>query len=209
MRPEETDHRDGAAPEHPLAGRSVLIGVSGSIAALMVAPGILWLRQRLQIGRISVVMTAQAARLVPPHVLSKVCDAPALLDWEDAGETELAHLSATAQADVFLVAPATANVLAKVAHGLADDLLTTCVLAAECPVVLAPAMNRAMWEKPATRRNVAQLRADGYELVEPVEGYAVATGASAAGAMADIPTVVAEAARIVEERSRRVAEVPR
>jgi phosphopantothenoylcysteine synthetase/decarboxylase len=199
---------NGAAPaEHPLTGRNVLIGVTGSIAAVMVGPGILWLRQNVRIGGVRAVMTAQAAQLVPPRTISKVCGIPAVAGWEDVGETEVAHLLLTEWADLFVVVPATANMLAKVASGVADDIVSTCVLAAECPVVLAPAMNRAMWQKRATRRNVAQLRADGYALVEPVEGYAVASGTNAAGAMADIPTVMDAAARVFQATGERVAEV--
>jgi phosphopantothenoylcysteine decarboxylase/phosphopantothenate--cysteine ligase len=101
-----------------------------------------------------------------------------------------------------LVLPASANVLAKAAHGIADDLLTTCIVASSCPVVFVPGMNEIMWRKPAVQRNVATLEADGYGVVAPVEGLAVADGRPTVGAMPEIEEIVAWTTRFLNERRR-------
>lgn len=170
--------------------RRVLLGMSGSIAAVAVAPGIVWMRRALGIGAIRVVMTRQAAAIVPASTISAICGSKTIVNWEDAEEFESPHIALTKWADVFIVMPATANVIAKAANGVADDPLTSCLLAAQCPVVFAPAMNAAMWRKAATQRNVAQLEADGFLVVRPSARYAVADAAENEAAMSDVPTVM-------------------
>jgi phosphopantothenoylcysteine synthetase/decarboxylase len=179
-----------------LVGRRLLVGVTGAIAALMVPPSLIWLRRQSPSTEIQVVLTARAAAMVPPATLAVASGRRAWVDWPDAseGEPEVTHLALAAWADAVLIMPATANTLSRLARGAADDLLSTCVLGATCPIFVAPAMNRAMWEKPATQRNVVQLRDDGFRVIEPVEGWAVAHQATDAGAMADVPTILAAVA---------------
>lgn len=168
----------------------VAIGISGSITAVLVPPGIMWMRQTLGITNFRVIMTRQATRMTPVSSLTAIAGSKALVDWGDAEATETPHIAIAQWAEVFIVMPATANILAKVAHGITDNLLSTTLLAAECPVVFAPAMNPAMWKKPSTQRNIAQLKADGYGIVPPLRGIAIADGQEGEGGMADIPTIM-------------------
>ena len=184
-----------------LPARRVLIGVSGSIASVTVPQSILWLRHELGL-EVRVVMTRQAATMVTPRAIAAASGAPvALDDTADFNEPVVRHMDLTRWADVVLVLPASANLLAKAAHGIADDLLTTCIVAASCPVVFVPGMNEVMWRKPAVRRNVATLEADGYGVVAPVEGLAVADGRPTVGAMPEIDAILAWVTRFLNERA--------
>src|SRR5438093_337317 len=138
----------------PLAGRRVLLGVSGGIAAYKAAQ----LARMLGASGadVSVVMTGSAERFISADTFATLTANPVHTSlWERPGE--VLHVRLARDTDVIVVAPATANLLAKLAHGLADDLLTATLLEATCPVVLAPAMHTGMWEHPATRGNVEAL----------------------------------------------------
>ena len=104
-------------------------------------------------------------------------------------ETEMGHIRLSREADLVLIAPASADILAKMANGLCDDLASTILLATSAPVMAAPAMNVKMWEHPATKRNVAQLKADGIQIIEPESG-ALACGEEGAGRMAEVETII-------------------
>ena len=183
-----------------LPARRVLIGVSGSIASVTVPQSILWLRHELGV-EVRVVMTRQAATMVTPRAIAVASGtAVALDDATDHNDPTVPHMHLTRWADLMLVLPASANLLAKAAHGIADDLLTTCIIAAACPVVFVPGMNEVMWRKPAVQRNVATLEADGYGVVAPVEGVAVADGRPTVGAMPEIDAIVEWATRFMNER---------
>ncbi len=153
-----------------MTDREVIVGVSGGIAAYKTAALV---SQLVQSGvGVSVVMTASAREFVGPATFAALTGRPVPEHVFDAERYPLgAHIELAEQADLLCVAPATANVLAKAAHGLADDLLGTLLLSFAGPVVLAPAMNCEMWEKPAVQRNVTQLRADGVHFVDPEEGW--------------------------------------
>ncbi|MEV0158157.1 flavoprotein [Micromonospora sp. NPDC050686] len=126
---------------------------------------------------------------------------PALVDEE--ASTDVPHLALAAWADLVLVLPATANTLAKAVLGIADNLVSTCLLAAAAPVVLVPSMNRAMWERPAVQRNVAQLREDGYVVVPPVPVLALSTGTFEGRGMPPVEVVLESAAAVSRPRARR------
>jgi phosphopantothenoylcysteine synthetase/decarboxylase len=117
-----------------------------------------------------------------------------------ANDPTVVHLDLTRWADLMLVMPATANVLGKAAAGIADDVLTTCILAATSPVVFVPSMNDAMWVKPAVQRNVATLRADGYGVIPPAVGLAAVDGKPGEGATPDILVVLRWTRRFLNER---------
>jgi len=197
-------------PSHQLPARHVLIGVAGSIASVTVPQSILWLRHELGVD-VRAVMTRQAATMVTPRALAVASGAAVALD--DTGEPgdhndpTVRHMELTRWADLMLVLPASANLLAKAAQGIADDLLTTCIIASSCPVVFVPGMNEIMWRKPAVQRNVATLQADGYGVVEPVEGLALSDGRPTVGAMPEIEEIVAWAGRFLEERRRASASL--
>jgi len=148
-------------------GRELLIGVTGGIAAFKTAALV---SRLVQAGAgVSVVMTRSATRLVGPRTFEALTGRPVGLRMFGRGAHP--HIELATAAEVLCVAPATANILAKAAHGIGDDLLSTVLLSFNGPVIMAPAMNVEMWRKPAVQRNVEQLRADGAMLVGPEEGY--------------------------------------
>lgn len=152
-----------------LFGKKIVIGVTGSIAAFKVAG---WVSSLAKEGAdVSVVMTTSACRFVAPLTYAAVSGNPVLTDMFAAEEAHsLSHIKLGQEADLILIAPATANTIAKLAHGLADDLLATSVLAADCPVLIAPAMNSRMLTNPATVRNIGILRGFGYKIIDPETG---------------------------------------
>jgi len=169
--------------------RRVLLGVTGSIAAYKAAEIV-----RLLIGKgdeVTVVMTRSACEFVTPLTFQTLSRNPVYVDqfappvgWKPE------HVSLAESADLVLVAPATANTIAKMRHGLADNLLTSTLLATRAPVVVAPAMNTGMWESAVTQDNVAALRARGVKIVGPADGE-LACGVKGSGRMAD-PQIIVE-----------------
>jgi len=158
-----------ADDRRPLAGRHILVGVSGGIAAYK-AP-ILVRRLRDCGADVQVVITRGAEHFVTPTSLQAVSGRPVRNDlWDPQAEASMGHIELARWADLILIAPATADLLSRLAAGRADDLLTTLRLASRAPVLLAPAMNVAMWEHPATQRNVARLHDDGAEFIGPDSG---------------------------------------
>jgi phosphopantothenoylcysteine decarboxylase len=152
------------------SGREIVVGVSGGIAAYKTAAMV---SQLVQSGAdVSVVMTASAREFIGPATFAALTGRPVLEAVFDEHAHPLgAHIELAQRSDLLCIAPATANLLAKAAHGLADDLLSTLLLSFTGPVLMAPAMNCEMWEKPAVERNVAQLRQDGIFFVDPEEGW--------------------------------------
>jgi phosphopantothenoylcysteine decarboxylase/phosphopantothenate--cysteine ligase len=152
-----------------LANRHILLGVTGGVAAFKAAELARELQRRG--ATVQVVMTGAGARFVTPVTFQALTGRPVFTDqWDPAVPNNMAHIELSRQADAILVAPATADFIAKLAHGLADDLLSTLCLARNCPLLVAPAMNREMWANPATQRNAAQLLADGVTLLGPDSG---------------------------------------
>jgi phosphopantothenoylcysteine decarboxylase len=163
-----------------MIGRELLIGVTGGIAAYKTAALV---SRLVQAGAgVTVVMTRSATRLVGPKTFEALTGRPVGLHVFGRGAHP--HIELAEKAELFCVAPATANVLAKAACGLADDLLSTLLLSFDGPLLMAPAMNSLMWQKPAVQRNVAQLHADGVTLIDPAEGY-LSCGMRGPGRMAE------------------------
>ncbi|HEU4528707.1 MAG TPA: bifunctional phosphopantothenoylcysteine decarboxylase/phosphopantothenate--cysteine ligase CoaBC [Actinomycetota bacterium] len=183
-----------------LAGRRVLLGVTGGIAAYKACS---LARLLTQAGAaVQVVMTRSATRFVGPDTYSALTGRPAWTDlWEDPGS--VLHVRLAREADIAVVAPLTANVLAKLAHGIADDLLTATLLEATCPLVLAPAMHTGMWEHPATRTNARVVAERGARIVGPVAGP-LAHGDEGLGRMAE-PEEILAAAEETAARGRDLA----
>lgn len=151
-----------------LTGQKIVLGVTGSIAAYKSCELLRLLTKKGAL--VSVIMTESAQRFVTPLTF-KALGAKEVItsDWEDPDHT-IPHIDATRDAALFLVAPATANILAKAAQGIADDVMSAAILARRCPVAFAPAMNINMWQNPATQRNVAQLVKDGAIILGPAAG---------------------------------------
>jgi phosphopantothenoylcysteine decarboxylase/phosphopantothenate--cysteine ligase len=152
-----------------MTGRELVVGVSGGIAAYKTAALV---SQLVQAGAgVSVVMTRSANRFIGQATFEALTGRPVLRHvFDEPGHPLGAHIDLAA-AEVLCIAPCTANVLAKAAQGLADDLLSTLVLSFTGPILLAPAMNTAMWQKRSVQRNVAQLRDDGFHFVDPESGW--------------------------------------
>ncbi len=183
--------------------RQILLLVTGGIAAYKSA---LLTRLLVQAGfGVRVAMTAAATRFVTPLTFRVLSGAPVPSDlWGDADGQPMDHIELARAADLVVVAPATANTLAKAAAGIADDLVTTLLLVNEGPLLLAPAMNDAMWRHPATRANLDLLRRRGAEIVGPAEGF-LACGTEAAGRMAEPEVIVAEVERLCRRRPGQAA----
>ena len=170
----------------PLQGRRVLLGVTGGIAAYKAC--ILVRLLRLQGASVRVVMTRSAERFVGPATFAALSDHRVYTDlFEEPGV--VLHVRLAHEADIAVVAPATANVLAKLAQGIADDLLTSTLLEATCPLVLAPAMHAGMWEHPATQANVNVLSSRGARIVGPAHG-SLAAGDEGPGRMTEPEGIV-------------------
>jgi phosphopantothenoylcysteine decarboxylase/phosphopantothenate--cysteine ligase len=153
-----------------LRHKRILLGISGGIAAYKSAELVREL-QRLE-ADIQVVMTEAACKFVTPLTLQSLSGKPVYSNmWDDSVSRGMPHIDLSRDRDLIVIAPATADFIAKLAHGAADDLLSTLCLARNCALLVAPAMNRQMWESPATRRNVAQLRHDGVLVLGPDEGH--------------------------------------
>lgn len=168
----------------------ILLGVTGGIAAYKSAEIVRRLRERG--AEVQVVMTGAARQFVTPLTFQALSGRPVRTDlWDEAAEAAMGHIELARWADRILVAPASADFLARLAHGLASDLLTTLCLATDVPIAVAPAMNRLMWANAATRANVALLAARGIEVIGPAEGDQ-ACGETGPGRMVE-PDVLAAA----------------
>ncbi len=173
-----------------LRGARILLGVSGGIACYKAVEIARLLTKRG--AHVQVVMTEAATKFVGPITFSSLTKRPAYTGLFEEPDRVL-HVRLAREADLVLVAPATANLLAKMSHGLADDLLSAVLLTATCPVVVAPAMHTEMWEHDATRENLARLRARGIVVVDPEEGE-LAGGDEGVGRLAEPYSIVAAVA---------------
>jgi phosphopantothenoylcysteine decarboxylase/phosphopantothenate--cysteine ligase len=189
----------------------IALGVSGGIAAYKAAELVRLLQDRDV--RVQVVMTRAAQEFVRPLTFAALSDEKVITEMfvpPDAGDdanlsSAIEHIAVAQDVDALVVAPATANTIAKFAHGISDDFLTTLYLATKAPVVIAPAMNVNMWEHPATQQNLQTLRARGVRVVEPGSGY-LACGMVGAGRLADPTAIADEVMRVLESRTAGVQQ---
>ena len=166
-----------------MQNREILIGVTGGIAAYKTAD----LTSKLvQAGaRVTVAMTESATKFVGPTTFEALTGRPVYRGMFDPVEHHQGeHIGLARRAELYVVAPATANFIARSANGLADDLVSTLMLTVTCPVLIAPAMNTEMWNKPATQRNLKQVEEDGVQLVQPGSGW-LSCGQVGPGRMAE------------------------
>lgn len=178
-----------------LSGREILLGVSGGVAAYKAAE----LTSRLvQSGaKVSVVLTDAAQHFIGATTFEALTGRPVYRDgFAPREHFQGEHIGLAQRAELFVVAPATADYLAKVANGLADDLLSTLALTVTCPALFAPAMNADMWAKPAVQRNVARLTEDGVQLVGPGSGW-LSCGQVGPGRMSEPSEIFAEIERLL------------
>jgi phosphopantothenoylcysteine decarboxylase / phosphopantothenate---cysteine ligase len=181
----------------PLAGREIVVGVSGGIAAYKTAALV---SRLVQAGAgTSVVMTEHATRFVTALTFQTLSGRPVHADQFAAPEEWRAdHIVLADRAELVIVAPATANVLGKLAGGIADDLLSTFLLATPAPVLMAPAMNERMWAHPAVQANVETLRGRGVRFIGPAAGH-LACGTVGVGRMAEPEEILAEIMRVLRK----------
>nr|WP_300326258.1 bifunctional phosphopantothenoylcysteine decarboxylase/phosphopantothenate--cysteine ligase CoaBC [uncultured Anaerostipes sp.] len=176
-----------------LKGKTVVLGVTGSIAAYKMANVASMLVKRGC--EVHVVMTKNATHFINPIAFESLTNTKCLVETFDRNfQFHVAHVSLTDKADLMLVAPASANVIGKIAGGIADDMLTTTVMACQKPVLIAPAMNTKMYENPILQDNLEKLRGYGYEIIEPASGH-LACGTSGAGKMPSEEVLVAHIER--------------
>ena len=178
-----------------LCDREILLGVSGGVAAYKAAD----LCSRLvQLGaKVTVIMTESAHQFIGATTFEALTGRPVYSHAFKAQEhVQGEHIGLARRARLVVVAPATAQTIARLAHGMADDLLSTTVLVTTAPVIVAPAMNCDMWAKPAVQRNVTQLVSDGYHIVGPDEGW-LSCGQVGAGRMSDPKVIMQEMERVL------------
>ena len=170
-----------------LKGKTVVLGVTGSIAAYKIASLASMLVKKQ--ANVHVIMTQNAMNFINPITFETLTGHKCLVDTFDRNfEFQVEHVSLAKQADVVMIAPASANVIGKLAHGIADDMLTTTLLACRCPKFLSPAMNTAMYENPIVQDNLKILKKYGYEVITPASGY-LACGDTGSGKMPEPETL--------------------
>lgn len=170
-----------------LKGKTIVLGVTGGIAAYKTCELV---RRLVEAGvEVHVMMTRAAREFVTPLTFQTLSGHPVHTDlFSLTEEQEIGHISLADRADAIVIAPATADILAKVAHGICDDLITTVLCATRAPVLFAPSMNVHMWENPITEENVEKLRRHGYQIIEPDAGF-LACGYEGKGRLPD-PQVI-------------------
>jgi len=179
-----------------LDGYEVLVCVTGGIAAYKAASLVSALVQKN--AAVTVAMTANATRLIGPATFRALTGRAVYTDlWAETFSADIEHISLSDRADLVVVAPATANILAKMTAGIADDLVSTTLLSVADPVLLAPAMNQRMWLNPATQQNVSTLKARGHIILGPESGWQVC-GKAGPGRMSEPETIL----QAVEETLR-------
>ena len=178
-----------------LANKTIVLGITGSIAAYKAAD----IASKLtQAGvRVEVIMTQAATKFIAPLTLRNLTGRPVVTDmFELTSEYSVDHVALAEAADVVAIAPATADVIAKLAVGIADDMLTCTVLATKAPVIVAPAMHADMFQNPVTQDNLAKLKARGFIIVGPIRGR-LASGTEGIGRLAEVEEIIAAIEQVV------------
>ena len=187
----------------PLEGRRILLGITGSIAAYKAA--VLCRLLKCAGAEVRVVMTPLAKQFITPLTMATLSKNPILVEFFDPENGAWnSHVALGEWADCYLIAPATANTLAKMAAGIADNLLLTTYLSARCPVVMAPAMDLDMYAHEATQQNLRTLRSRGVEIIEPAEGE-LASGLRGKGRMSEPEQITAFVAELLDEKKKSLA----
>src|SRR5918998_3175176 len=203
--PSDASNDSGTTGGVLFAGRRVALGVSGGIAAYKAVEVLRGLQRagcEVRVG-----MTKRACEFVTPLTFRALSGAHVVVDdYAPDNPDPIAHITFSQSVELFVVAPATANVIAKFACGVADDFLTSTYLASNAPVLVAPAMNTRMWEHPATRRNLARLRADGVRIVEPDAGE-MACGTFGPGRLSEPELIVSAALDVLRESDGRTNDL--
>lgn len=182
-----------------LKGKNILVGVTGGIAAYKSAEMVSQLHQHG--ANVKVIMTRSATEFVTPLTFQTLSHNPVYTNMFNhfppgAERYDPKHISLADEADLLLIAPATANIIGKIANGIADDLLSTVVMSVKCPVLVAPAMNETMYHHPVVQENIGKLRKLGYKFISPEKGY-LACGKVGEGRLASIETIIAAVIKLL------------
>lgn len=181
-----------------LNGKSVVVGVCGGIAAYKVVDVVSRLKKHG--AGVDVIMTAHAEKFVTPLTFRSLSHRPVITDmFEEPDQWDIRHISLAQKADLFVIAPATANIIGKLASGIADDMLSTTVMATKAPVLIVPAMNYNMYSNPLVQKNIEKLKALGYLFMEPDTGV-MAEGTSGKGRLPEPPAIVETVVGILKPR---------
>lgn len=184
-----------------ISNSHVAVGVTASIAAYKSCDLVSKLRQ--EDAEVRVIMTPSATKLVGELTFSSLSGNPVLSDmFEGSSGLSPPHISVAEWADLLVVAPATANIIGKTVAGIADDLLSTTIIAVKCPIIFAPAMNSNMYESKIVQKNIKKLAEIGYHIVEPETGY-LACGYEGKGRLASISTIMEKINKILSNRKQR------
>lgn len=168
--------------------KNILIGVTGGIAAYKICDVISYLKRNG--ANVDVIMTESATKFITPLTLETLAKSRVVVDiFYEKDHVDVEHISLARKADLVLIAPATANIIGKIANGIADDMLSTTVMATKAPVLIAPAMNNGMFENRIVQDNMKKLKEYGYKFIDPVEGN-LACGYKAVGKLADRNTII-------------------
>lgn len=187
-----------------LENKSVLLVISGGIAAYKSLELIRRLRERG--ASVRAVMSTAAEQFVTPMSVGALTGQPVYTNiWDRDAEQDIGHIRLARECDLIIVAPATADLMAKMAHGLADDLASTVLLAADVPLLVAPAMNPVMWNNPATQRNLETLEGDGISFIGPNEGEMAESGEAGLGRMSEPMEIVMAAEMLLDDRPKPLA----
>ncbi len=180
-----------------LKNKNIVLGIGGGIAVYKTCEVV---RRLVEGGaKVHVMMTKGATEFVTPLTFQTLSGHPVHLDLFNLTEEQnIGHISLADRADAILIAPATADLIARTAHGLCNDLVTTVLCATTAPVVFAPAMNVHMWENPITRENVAKLRKHGYRIVEPDQGF-LACGYTGKGRLPDADVLIEALKKVLKK----------
>ncbi len=182
-----------------LKNKNILIGVTGGIACYKVCEIISILKR--EGANVDVIMTKNATEFITPLTLETLSKNKVVFDmFKEKEYVEVEHVSLAQKADLILVVPATANIIGKVANGIADDMLSTTIMATPNPVVFAPAMNNAMFTNPIVQDNMKKLRKYGYEFINPIEGN-LACGYKAIGKLAKKETIIDYVKQLFENKN--------
>ncbi len=178
-----------------LKGKTVVVGVCGGIAAYKVVDVVSRLKK--QGAEVETIMTENAAKFVTPLTFQSITHRPVITDmFKEPEYWDIQHISLAKKADLMVIAPATANIIGKIANGIADDMLTTTVMATKAPVLFVPAMNSNMYENPIVQGNIRKLTSEGYKFMEPDTGM-LAEGTSGKGRLPEPPDIAGEILRIL------------
>ena len=184
-----------------LAGYQVVVALTGGIACYKVCHVVSALVQRG--AGVTAAMTDSATKLLGANTLQALTGRAVLTSlWSTEYAYDPQHIRLTREADLFIIAPATANIIGKLANGICDDLVSTIAIAADCPVLLAPAMNDRMWAHPAVQANVVRLREFGYHLVGPAEGW-LACRSAGPGRMVESEEILTAAGKLLSATPRK------